>query len=145
MIEYVLGLLFSPDRRHVLLIRKRRPVWQAGRLNGIGGHLAEGEAPCVAMEREAVEEAGAGGLDWQHFATLRDRNQDYRVYCFAAFDAAIWRAEARTNEALETHLAWHVQVRDDVLANLPVLVALAADRSGIVLPVALDHAELPGE
>ena len=39
MQEYVCGLLFSVDRTRVLLIRKRRPAWQAGRLNGVGGKV----------------------------------------------------------------------------------------------------------
>ena len=39
MREYVCGFLFSPDRKKVLLIRKRRPAWQAGKLNGVGGKV----------------------------------------------------------------------------------------------------------
>ena len=35
---YACGFLFSDDRRHVVLIRKRRPAWQAGKLNGVGGN-----------------------------------------------------------------------------------------------------------
>lgn len=31
---YVLGFAFTPDGR-VALIQKKRPAWQAGRLNGI--------------------------------------------------------------------------------------------------------------
>ena len=36
--QYVCGFLFSRDRARVLLIRKRRPAWQAGKLNGLGGN-----------------------------------------------------------------------------------------------------------
>src|SRR3954470_21452915 len=55
--EYVCGFLFSPDRTRVLLIRKRRPAWQAGKLNGIGGKIEPGESPAQAMSREFREEA----------------------------------------------------------------------------------------
>ena len=34
---YVLALLFTPDRRRVVLMRKTRPAWQAGRVNALGG------------------------------------------------------------------------------------------------------------
>ena len=35
--HYACGFLFSQDRTRVVLIRKRRPAWQAGKLNGVGG------------------------------------------------------------------------------------------------------------
>jgi 8-oxo-dGTP diphosphatase len=45
MQTYACGFLFSLDRTRVLLIRKRRPAWQAGRLNGVGGKIEPGETP----------------------------------------------------------------------------------------------------
>ena len=68
--EYVCGFLFSPDRTRVLLIRKNRPAWQAGKLNGLGGKIEPGETPLEAMRREFREEAGAEVADWQHVLTL---------------------------------------------------------------------------
>ena len=40
--SYVLTLLFDPTLRDVALVRKNRPAWQAGKLNGmrIQEHLA---------------------------------------------------------------------------------------------------------
>ena len=37
MTKYVVGFMFSPDKQFVALIRKNRPEWQAGKLNGIAG------------------------------------------------------------------------------------------------------------
>jgi 8-oxo-dGTP pyrophosphatase MutT (NUDIX family) len=54
----VLGFAFDPNFHSVLLIRKNRPSWQAGKLNGIGGHCKAGESFVQAMEREFKEEAG---------------------------------------------------------------------------------------
>ena len=34
--KYVAGFMFSEDRRLVALIRKSKPEWQKGKLNGIG-------------------------------------------------------------------------------------------------------------
>src|SRR5436309_3669493 len=80
---YVCGFLFSPDRRRVLLIRKRRPAWQAGRLNGVGGKIEPGEGPGQAMRREFREEAGLDVADWQPAVELT--GSDWRGTFFRAF------------------------------------------------------------
>lgn len=54
--RYVLGFMFDHEEKHVLLIWKNRPKWQAGKLNGIGGKIEAGETPLQAMEREFTEE-----------------------------------------------------------------------------------------
>jgi len=55
--RYVCGFMFDTDLRYVLLIRKNRPAWQAGLLNGIGGKIEPGETARRAMAREMWEEA----------------------------------------------------------------------------------------
>lgn len=54
---YVVGFAFDYLRR-VWLIRKNRPEWQAGKLNGIGGKIEPNETSIEAMSREFMEEAG---------------------------------------------------------------------------------------
>lgn len=68
--QYVLGFLFSPDLQHVVLVRKARPDWQRGLLNGLGGHVKAGETPLEAMAREFQEEAGLRVDDWECVAVL---------------------------------------------------------------------------
>ncbi len=58
MKRYVVGFLFDSAFEWVALIRKNRPAWQAGRLNGIGGKLEPGEDSIDAMVREFREETG---------------------------------------------------------------------------------------
>lgn len=57
----------------VLLVRKNHPAWQAGRLNGVGGHVEEGESQGAAMQREFREETGVDvpAHLWQEFAQVR--------------------------------------------------------------------------
>ena len=56
---YVCGFVFSSDFKTVLLIRKNRPDWQAGRLNGIGGHVEDIDHNTAhAISRECEEETG---------------------------------------------------------------------------------------
>ena len=59
-----LGFLTNPEATHVLLMEKRRPAWQASRLNGIGGKLEGDETGVEAMERECQEETGLRVPDW---------------------------------------------------------------------------------
>jgi len=79
--RYVNGFLFEAEG--VWLILKNRPKWQAGRLNGIGGHIEPGEDPLRAMIREFREETGVATTqdDWSHFATLRGEGFEVWFYC----------------------------------------------------------------
>lgn len=75
MTSYVLGFAFTYDYagfNRVMLIRKLKPDWQAGRLNGIGGKVEPGEEPHRAMAREFQEEAGLESLPsgWLKYAEL---------------------------------------------------------------------------
>ncbi len=71
-IGLVVGFLFSEDFSYVVLIEKSKPEWQAGRLNGVGGKIEEGEEPLDAMRREFKEEAGLDIQHWIEFAHLSD-------------------------------------------------------------------------
>ena len=69
--HYVVGFLFSEDYSRVVLIRKNRPEWQAGLLNGLGGKInLLDETPKLAMRREFLEEAGVIVDNWKEFLKL---------------------------------------------------------------------------
>ncbi len=79
MIHYCVGFMFTPpeeDLTRVVLIRKEKPEWQKGLLNGVGGKIEEGETPIQAMIREFEEEAGLRTWegDWHQFMTLEALN-----------------------------------------------------------------------
>ena len=122
MQEYVCGFLFSPDRSRVLLIRKRRPAWQAGKLNGVGGKVEAGETALHAMCREFREEAGLGGIEWQLGVVLTGR--DWRGHFFRAF-GDVDAARAGTDEPLERHKV--TALPPDVIPNLTWIVPLLLD------------------
>lgn len=65
---YVLGFLFDPGLRQVVMILKNKPEWMKGRWNGVGGHIEEGEKAGAAMMREFAEETGVTipMADWSH-------------------------------------------------------------------------------
>lgn len=68
--NYCLGFLTNPEATHVLLMEKRRPAWQAGRLNGIGGKLEGDETGVEAMERECQEETGLAVSGWTSMGSI---------------------------------------------------------------------------
>lgn len=92
--HYVVGFLFLDRKRQVVLIRKDKPEWQAGKLNGIGGKVEKGESAIDAMSREWKEETGEHRVMWDEFLQI-----DFplaRVTFFRAFDS---ESTAKTNEA----------------------------------------------
>ena len=77
--EYVVGFRF--DGRNVLLLRKNRPPWQAGRLNGVGGKVEPNEGCALAMIREYKEEVGCDCMNpWFYRICLTGRNFILHVF-----------------------------------------------------------------
>lgn len=71
IIGYVVGFLFDQELQRVALIRKNKPRWQAGLLNGIGGKIEiTDDNPHDAMFREFKEEAELCWSDWSYFAKM---------------------------------------------------------------------------
>ncbi|QOV92373.1 NUDIX domain-containing protein [Humisphaera borealis] len=122
MQEYACGFLFSEDRSRVLLIRKRRPAWQAGKLNGVGGKIEPGETPLQAMRREFREEAGVDIADWQQ--VLRLSGPDWVGHFFRAF-GNVGQAYAVTDELLELHKT--ASLPKDTIPNLQWMIPILLD------------------
>lgn len=142
MTHYVLGFLFSSDLQHVILIRKSKPVWQHGLLNGVGGHVEAGEFPNRAMSREFYEETGGEVDRWFQFSTLR--SNDWKVDCFysvadpgdGTLDELAW---GNNDAAIEPFCQVDVNdlhSRDDLIPNIPWLVHAALEQhSGVIARV----------
>lgn len=122
MTSYVLG--FALHGQHIVLIRKTRPEWQAGHLNGVGGKIESGESPIDAMVREFREETGLNtpASSWHPFTTMRF--DDAEVRCFAT--------RLRSGDVVTTTTDEEVVLVDvrrfgehDILPNLYWLVPMA--------------------
>lgn len=83
--QYVCGFRFNENMDKVLLIRKSKPDWQRGLINGIGGKLEDVDHSFVdAIEREYEEETKLGTFDeWKHFTSLK--NDFFEVRFFVSF------------------------------------------------------------
>ena len=106
MDRFVVGFAFSncddPENRKVLLVKKQRPQWQKGRLNGIGGKIEGNETPWAAMDRESLEEAGIC-LDWQYRGILKGTNFDghpFECHLFYAYSSSVEEFRQREDESL---------------------------------------------
>ena len=130
-IKYVVGFAFSKDRNDIVLIKKNKPEWQAGMVNGIGGKIEDtDDRPVDAMRREFKEETGVDTLanKWKHYATLKVGDA-VEVYCFVYFDNEIYNCRTIEKEevfiiATDTALG---EFRYKFVPNTKVLVELALE------------------
>jgi 8-oxo-dGTP diphosphatase len=83
--DMVVGLAFDLAQDWMLLLRKNRPTWMAGQLNGIGGKINFGESAEDAMTREFMEETGVPTEphDW-HLFHYEKRLDGPGLYFYAA-------------------------------------------------------------
>ncbi len=134
MTEYVCGFAFNESRERVLLIRKNRPSWQQGFLNGIGGHIEKGEPTDHAMKREFFEECGLDTLSkhWKLFCVLT--GDKWRVYFYKTFNVNIDKAKSKTDEIISLVYVNHLPKK--VIFNLRWLIPFALDET-IFQPIRL--------
>jgi 8-oxo-dGTP pyrophosphatase MutT (NUDIX family) len=131
MKRYVCSFLFSPDRRSVLLIRKNRPAWQAGKLNRIGGKIEASETPHEAARREFREETGLDLPEsaFAHVLTLGGPDDfgsgvPWEGHFYRAF-GPVDDARSLTDEAVEIHPTNPLPI--DTIPNLHWIIPLLLD------------------
>lgn len=128
--EYVLGFMFRPEKDRVALIRKSKPEWQRGKLNGIGGKV-ENESKYTAMVREFREETGVEthGQQWEYFCRLE--GSAFSVHCFTTVGDVY---SCKTMEQEDVKIVDVNEIdnrrnppRPQMVENLPWLIHLAID------------------
>lgn len=124
---FVAGFLFSIDLRWVVLIEKKRPVWQEGKWNAVGGRLEAGESPAQAMRREFREETSLDHEGWTQFLTLDTGNGNIVHFFHGTSDG---RVQDTTDERVAKFLVSNVnewRAEHPLLYNLPWLVNMALE------------------
>jgi 8-oxo-dGTP diphosphatase len=145
--SYVLGFMFDETLERVVLIRKLRPEWQKGNLNGVGGSIKPGETMLGAMIREFREETGVCtvGRDWTHFATLGgdSANGDrFTVACLSSQSSiGVDSVRSITDEKVEVCLVGRLQLTTRLVENALWLTTLALEnhRHGLTTYVDATH------
>ena len=141
--HYVLGFALEAGRPYpwgaVLLIRKQRPEWQRGFLNGLGGHVETGETALEAIRREFREEAGGMVEKWTHQVVLKDVEHDAHVDVFHAFLARadlemLAQFQPPGGESLQLHVVEYALRTQRCIPNLAWLIPIQYARD-MVPPV----------
>lgn len=129
MAIYVCGFAMTQHGDRVLLVKKTHPNWQAGKFNGIGGHVENGESAGAGMAREFKEET-CGRLvgsalyqpsGWRHFLTLM--GDDWQCLFFHGLMSALDMSmmHGRLNDVKEELASIAVAQ----LSTLPIIPNLA--------------------
>lgn len=121
--QYCVGFAFTPGLKSLALIRKNRPDWQAGKLNGIGGKVESGEDGRIAQVREFFEETGVKTelSDWSYLGDILGSNSI--VHVFTAEHELFKSVGTKTDEIVR--LVDPLFLPSDVLPNLRWLVPAA--------------------
>jgi len=125
--EYSLGFAFDSDKQAVVLIRKNKPEWQAGLLNGVGGKIEPGESPLDAVVREFKEETGVDTdpEDWRNFCLIR--GEGWKVFCYAIqSDEAYQKAVTIEAEWVVKHYISELD-ESECISNIGWLLRLATE------------------
>ena len=131
--RYVVGFIFYRGFRSskkVVLIKKTKPEWQNGLLNGVGGRIEDGESAHGAMERECREECGLHipSKAWINFAIGDFTHCDVNFF-YTRLDQGTVRLVKLTDE--EPCSIFIVNLRDyNTVSNVQWLIPLAEDCDG---------------
>ena len=100
MKSYVVGLVFDEAGR-VMLIEKKRPDWQKGFLNGVGGEIKINETPLEAMIRECKEESGLFIDKWHLYDSVTfDNGVELNYFCSLVKKDFLDTAQTLTDEKI---------------------------------------------
>jgi 8-oxo-dGTP pyrophosphatase MutT (NUDIX family) len=123
-VEMVVGFLFTVDRKDVVLIRKTKPEWQKGFLNGVGGKVEPGEVPEQAMQREFAEETTLDVAGWEYMGDLE--GPTWRVTVYRNFSMLAPHIESTTEEIVGLYPVDKL-AEMDVIANLRWIIPYCLD------------------
>jgi 8-oxo-dGTP diphosphatase len=127
MKKYALGFVFTPSFEDVLLIHKNRPARQAGKINGVGGKIEEGEDSLGCIVRETLEETGlyTDPHDWINFALMLGKDWSVEVYALVHNGSL---EDAKTAEDQKIEWFNPKNLPTNVVGNLHWLIPAAIEK-----------------
>ncbi len=123
MTSYVLGFCFDKNDK-VVLIKKAKPPWQRGKLNGVGGKVEAGESPRTAMRREFKEETDKDVVNWTLKGWMQGNSWDIAI--FVSEVDSLEDVRTTTDEEVFVVELDHLEVVN-VIPNLRWLIPLCRD------------------
>ena len=127
-IRYVVGFVFDPRGRRVVLIIKKKPKWQEGLFNGVGGKIESGEDPYEAMQREFREETGLDiyASNWRRYGKMHGNGWECDLFsCFTDAYRFVETKEEEEIRIVDTDEVINSTI--PTISNLPWLISLALD------------------
>lgn len=127
MQKYTLGFIFDSSREQVLLMHKLKPEWQAGKINGVGGKMEEGEEKITCIVREVREETGLETErdSWIYVGEIGSDAWQTHVF------ALVYQGNSSDVRSMEKErVEWFAvdALPANIISNLTWLVPLAIDR-----------------
>jgi len=128
---FTVGFVFDTTLEQVLLVHKLKPATQAGKLNGVGGKIEDGETAIECMVRECQEESALliPAVDWKEYATIKDTNgtnPGAKIYVFAALYSGKM-SDASKNDYEEVEWFPYNALPETIWRNLSFLVPMARE------------------
>lgn len=123
--HYTLGIIIDDLTDEVLLVRKSRPEWQAGKYNFPGGKVEDDENVKDCMVRELIEETGIYVPEdrLRSICTIKN-NGLWQVEVFAAlYSSEYLHAECETDE--KPYWARIDELPGDLVFDVPMLLHMA--------------------
>jgi len=129
MTNYVCGFMFDFQKEKVALIKKNKPEWQKGSLNGIGGKIEEGETALDAMCREFEEEAGLRTLqsDWYPLITMTGNDWCVNFFFCAERINSLELLQSKTDEEVVIIDLIDLDI-EPVIPNLRWIIPMCLDK-----------------
>lgn len=151
MTHYVLGFAFRHDNsKSVAMILKKKPDYQAGKYNGIGGHVEENETYHGAMVREFKEESGVEIKEWRYFGRISGYGAAQHRYVIHLFASSSWEVDGlkttapQEGEVKMIHLDDIHERKVPMMHNIPWLAQMAWESlQGDFMPRFFDVLETP--
>jgi ADP-ribose pyrophosphatase YjhB (NUDIX family) len=126
--RYVLGLLFSYDKKSVVLIEKKHPDKYKGMLTAVGGHALDDEKfQAQAMCRTFKKETGVSidYDDWKFFLYMTGKG--WNGYCFKCFSDTALTAKTTTDEKVKVYSVDDALRQTNLIPNLKWIIPFALD------------------
>ena len=128
MKRMVVGYLFTEDLSEVVLIQKKRPDWQAGKFNGVGGHIEPSDGfPIKAMIREFKEETGIEFNTWEPLGVMQG-GFSWKLYLFTGQMHGLTAGSLQTLTDEVPKLVPVNALPNNIVGNLIWMVPLARDK-----------------
>jgi len=125
VVHVVAGIIYSPDRQHVLIAKRPDHLHQGGLWEFPGGKVDHGESPHEALARELLEELNIRVIDAEPFHQLSHDYPEKRV-CLDFWSVTSFSGDPLGQEGQEIRWVSRAALREYPFpaANQPVVEAI---------------------